>query len=282
MNVLVGVVAVAVAAAWATAVGRSALRRRQVRHEALVQVGLRQRRQADPEAEATVSRRVRQVALAVASAAVGVVLVGPVGVVFAGAPALVGAARTSRQRRKRAEALASGLAPALQLVVDNLRVGRDLVSALNEVATTVPDPMASVLASVVAEVRLGARVDEALLRQAEAEGDRHLAVVASGVGLHVEHGGNLVEILTSVVETIEEEDRLRRNIATITADGKMSGQVLLALPLVTLLAVSLLSPGYATPLVAEPLGRMMTLVALVLGVAGWLWLRRLSNMEVVG
>jgi tight adherence protein B len=187
-----------------------------------------------------------------------------------------------RAERARAKALAIELGPALQLVVDNLRVGRDLVSAMEEVAASAAPPVDEILSTVVAETQLGGRVDVVIARQAELEGDRHLRVVASAVGLHVEHGGNLVEILSSVVETIEEEDRLRRNIASLTADGRLSSSVLLALPVLTLIVVSVLSPGYATSLLTDPLGRIMSVVGLVLGVVGWAWLRRLANPDIIG
>jgi tight adherence protein B len=212
----------------------------------------------------------------------GAVTFGPLGVVLGLAPVLVVTTRRHRADARRAAQLAVELGPALQLVVDNLRVGRDLVSALAEVSETASEPVSSIFANVVAETRVGARVDVALRTQADSENDRHLRVVASAVGLHTEHGGNLVEILSSVVETIEEEDRLRRTIAAITADGRLSGQVLLALPIFSLIAVSVLSPGYALPLVTSPLGVMMSVAAVVLGVAGWFWLRTLSRPAVLG
>jgi tight adherence protein B len=186
-----------------------------------------------------------------------------------------------RADRQRSMALAASLAPALQLLVDNLRVGRDLVSALSEVSESADEPVASLFATVVSEVRLGARVDDAFVGVADAEGDRHLSVVASAVGLNIEFGGNLVEILGSVIESLEEEDRLRRDIDSLTADGRLSSSVLLALPVLTLIVVSVLSPGYAAPLINDPIGRLMSGAGVVLAVIGWTWLRALSSTEVV-
>jgi tight adherence protein B len=249
---------------------RAEATRQRVERRSLEQIGLRERPVAAPS---RVAFDRDQIALGGLSLVVAVAGAVPVGVVTF---------RRHRAERKRAEALAVELAPALQLVVDNLRVGRDLVTALAEVSTSAAEPVRSIFASVVAETRLGARVDVALSAQAEAEGDRHLSVVASAVGLHTEHGGNLVEILSSVVETIEEEDRLRRTIASVTADGRLSGQVLLALPVFSLISVSVLSPGYALPLVETPLGRLMSVAAVVLAVAGWAWLRALGRPAVLG
>lgn len=184
------------------------------------------------------------------------------------------------KKRRRSEELANQLGPALQLMIGHLRIGGNVLSSLAEVSEVSPDPLKSLLREVVAEARLGSPVEDVFQRIAEREGDRHLGIVASAIGLHARHGGSLVEILDSVTETIEEEDRLRRDIRSATADGRLSAMVLLAMPPLSLALVSLLSPGYASPLVTEPLGRAMSVVAVVLGVTGWRWLRILGNPKV--
>ena len=173
------------------------------------------------------------------------------------------------------------MGPAIQLIIGHLRIGRNVVAAVIEVADATPEPLGSILREVVAETRVGASIDEALQRVAEREDNRHLNVVASALGLQARHGGSLVEILETVVETIEEEDRLRRDIKALTADGRLSGIVLMAMPPVMLVLVSLFSPGYAAPLVQEPLGRAMSIVGVVLAFTGWRWLKVLGTPKVV-
>ena len=73
---------------------------------------------------------------------------------------------------------------------------------------------------------------------------------------------------SAVVETIEEEDRLRRDIKSLTADGRLSAKVLLAMPPAMLAIISVLSPGYATPLANTSFGRMLAMVGVVLGLVG--------------
>jgi tight adherence protein B len=91
----------------------------------------------------------------------------------------------------------------------------------------------------------------------------------------------LVEILGTVAETIEEEDRLRRDIASLTADGRISAQVLLAMPIIMFVVISILSPGYTSPLFNSSLGRMLSMSGIVLGTIGWMWLRSLSTPKVI-
>ena len=212
---------------------------------------------------------------------IGVAVVGPVGLVFAAAPVLVARSWSNRQRRRRQEALADELGPALQMIIGHLRIGRNASAALVEVAESCSGPLKEVLTEVVAEARLGSPLDEVLTSVSEREGNRHLGIVASAIGLHARHGGSLVEILDTVVETIEEEDRLRRDIKSLTADGRLSAKVLLAMPPAMLAIISVLSPGYATPLANTSFGRMLALVGVVLGLVGWQWLRHLATPKVV-
>lgn len=280
MNALAAIVLGSAAAVAMLGYRRFAIERH-VRRRSLEQIGL-----LEPVTEARRHvpldrHRLVLIAVGVVMGIALVLVIGPLGLLIGAAPLLIDSWMTKRARRRRTVALAAGLAPALQLLVDNLRVGRDLVSALTEVAKAADEPVASIFSTVVDEVRLGARVDAAFTQVADVERDRHLDVVASAIGLNAEFGGNLVEILSSVVESIEEEDRLRRDIDSLTADGRLSSTVLLVLPIITLVVVSLLSPGYATPLIGEPLGRAMSMVGVVLGAVGWFWLRRLSTPEVV-
>ena len=186
-----------------------------------------------------------------------------------------------RRARERSDLIGSELASALQLIVGQLRVGRGVLAAIAEVAETVPEPLGGILQEVVAEARIGTPIEEVLQRVADREGERHLGVVASALGLHFRHGGSLIEIMESVIETVEEEDRLHRDIRSLTADARLSAGVLLAMPPAMLLFVSVFSPGYSSPLINDPLGRVMSIVGVTLAFIGWRWLRYLGNPEVV-
>lgn len=281
MKALLAAVCFGSAAAVAMLAYRQFTNDRTIRQRSLEQLGLRGPVAKKTRPELGDRRTILLLGLGGIVAIFGVWMIGPLGLLLGAGPLVGDSMIKKRSARQRSAALAAGLAPALQLLVDNLRVGRDLVSALAEVSESADEPVASLFGTVVSEVRLGARVDDAFASVADSEGDRHLSVVASAVGLNIEFGGNLVEILGSVIESLEEEDRLRRDIDSLTADGRLSSTVLLALPVLTLIVVSVLSPGYASPLIDEPAGRLMSGAGVVLGLVGWMWLRALSNPEVV-
>ena len=186
-----------------------------------------------------------------------------------------------RRQRKRNAMISSQLAPALELIVGHLKIGRNIGAAIAEVTYSLSEPLQSIFVDAVEEARLGTPLSDSLQRFSDIEGNRHLGVVASAIGLQSKHGGSLVEILEAVHSTIEEEDRLQRDIQTLTADNRISAKVLLALPPATLVVVSLLNPGYASPLVSDSLGQRMSLVGITLAFVGWRWLKRLSTPEVV-
>ena len=281
MNTIVGAALFGGAAAMVVLLSRQFAGERRGRNRMLEQVGLREPEIASETRGAADRRKLLLIAASLMLGVAAFTVFGFIGLFLGAVPIGVDAWLTKRSARKREAALMAELAPALQLLVDNLRVGRDLTSALAEVAKASGEPVATIFETVVAESRLGTRVDRAFAEIAEREQNRHLEVVSSAIGLNVEFGGNLVEILGGVVESLEEEDRLRRDIDSVTADGRLSSKVLLALPPITLVVVSVMSPGYAKPLIETGGGRMMSMVGVLLAVAGWYWLRRLSDPDIV-
>jgi len=261
---------VAIALAWMIGTGT----RRRISRASRTQIGLE--RQVAPRQLPRVS--VKMVVAVIATALIAVALLGPIGILAGVFPPVVQRVVTSRRRRMRRAAVDAALGGVLQLLIDQLRVGRDLTGALQAVVDRADAPLDELLEKVLAEARLGVPIHEVLDEMASAESSRHLDVIASAIGLHAHHGGSLTEILTTVAESIDAEDSLRREVETLTADARLSAQVLLGLPVAALALLSLLSPGYATPLIATPVGQTMCMIAGVLGVAGWWWLRTLSRL----
>jgi tight adherence protein B len=166
------------------------------------------------------------------------------------------------------------------VVIGQLQVGRGVLAAIAEVASSTPAPLGEILTDAISEARLGTPIEEVFSVMATRENEPHLEILASALGLHARHGGSIVEIMQILVETIDEEESLQRDIRSLTADGRLSARVLLAMPPVSLGLISLMSPGYAAPLITEPLGRALTVLALCLGLFGWRWLTYLSRAQV--
>jgi tight adherence protein B len=184
-----------------------------------------------------------------------------------------------RARRQRT-LFADQLADNLQVVASALRAGHGFVGGFQSTVDDAPEPSRSELRRVLAEEQLGTPIEEALeiaVHRMESVDLRQVALVAS-VQRHT--GGNAAEVLDRVIDSIRERVAMRRLIRTLTAQGRMSGSIVSALPIVLVVAVSVLSPGFTAPLFNTTGGNIVLALAAALVVAGWLVIRRIVNFEV--
>jgi tight adherence protein B len=110
--------------------------------------------------------------------------------------------------------------------------------------------------------------------------NKDLAQVALVAALQRQTGGSTAEVLDRVVDTVRERQELRRLIKTLTAAGRMSRWVVTALPVVLLVAIALLNPGYLDPLFSHTSGRVLFVFATLLVVGGSLVIKRIVDIKV--
>ena len=276
----VAIVAFGAAAAWLIFWILEARAASQISAHARAQLGLRPDLLDQSRPKPTLSKSSqRRLLVGLTISAPAILIIGPAGVIVGVIPTLVARAVHKRSVQKRQRALDDALAPALQRIVDQLSVGRTMSSAIEASIEHASAPLDGIFRRVISDYNVGISIDESLSAIATEESNRHLDIIASALGLHAQHGGSLSDILIAVLESIEEEDRLRRDLLTLTADARLSANVLLAMPVGALVITSLLSPGYATPLIATSAGRIMSIGGVVLGSLGVFWLRRLAQPE---
>jgi tight adherence protein B len=102
--------------------------------------------------------------------------------------------------------------------------------------------------------------------------------VVQAIGIHREIGGNLAEVLDNVAATIRERDQVLRQVKTLTAEGRLSAYVLIALPVALAGIMWLINPGYVG-LLTSGVGLLLSGAAVVLLVVGALWFRKLCQLE---
>ena len=276
----VAIVAFGTAAAWLVSWAFELRAASHISAHARAQLGLRPDLSQEQRQRPTLSRSSqRMLLIGIVISLVAMLVIGPVGLVLGIAPQIVSRSISKRSARKRQSAIDDALAPALQRIVDQLSVGRTVSTAIESSIELTGAPLDGIFRRIISDHNVGIPIDVSLRDVANEESNHHLHVIASALGLHAQHGGSLTEILIAVLESIEEEDRLRRDLLTLTADARLSANVLLAMPVGALVITSLLSPGYATPLIATSAGRVMSLGGLVLGSIGVWWLRHLAQPE---
>ena len=224
--------------------------------------------------------------LLMTSAAVGVgwfaglVLGGVVVAILFGIIAVVTAWVLLRTRTtKRRTALDRQLPGLLQQLTSSLRAGYGIMQALDSVARESEEPMRSELRRVVHEVQLGRALTESLERMATRVGGQDFAWVVQAIEINHEVGGDLVEVLDSVASTIRARAHLRRQIKTLSAQGRLSARILVAMPFILAAVLSLINPGWLSPFFENTLGPVLLGVGAVLMVIGGIWMRRIVRLE---
>jgi tight adherence protein B len=205
----------------------------------------------------------------------GVLLaVVPVALVPLGTKGVIGFRRGRRQA-----AFADQLDDSLQLMASSLRAGHSLLRAVDAVSTEAAAPTSEEFARIVNETRVGRDLADALDEVAERMGSDDFRWVAQAIAIHREVGGNLAEVLDTVGHTIRERNAIRRQVKALSAEGKLSAIVLMALPfgIVAFLAVS--NPRYLSGFTEGLAGYVMITVAAVLLLVGALWLKKTVSIR---
>ena len=202
-----------------------------------------------------------------------------------GAPLAVGAGAlpllvVRRIRRQRTARFGEQLPDALDLVRSALQAGHGLLSAFAVVADTFADPIAQELRHVVEEVRLGLPLRDALANLVERVDEPNVPILVIGILVAQDVGGNLAEVIDNIAYTIRERAKVLREVTALTAQGRLSGGVLTALPFVVASVMYVFNRGYVAPLLETPEGRWMIAYGLVSIAIGHLMIRRIVRIEV--
>ncbi len=198
-------------------------------------------------------------------------------VVCLGSLPLLAAGVAARRRRRRFAADLPGL---LQLLAGAVRAGFPVSQALMGVSDELTGPVSDEFRRVASESGLGRPLPESLSALAERMGSDDVAWVGMAIELHQHAGGNLAEVLDTVAHTITQRERLRAEVATLTAEGRISALVLGLLPPLLTGVITVVNPGYVASLLDEPLGLAMVVGAAVAMVVGFVWMHRIVGIDV--
>lgn len=168
----------------------------------------------------------------------------------------------------------------LLLMSGALKAGHSIQQAMAAVGEDAKPPASDEFRRANAEIRLGATLDDALQAMAKRVNFVDFDWTILAIQIQREVGGNLAEILEIISETIRERDRLRREIKTLTAEGRISGIVLGILPIAMAAMLQTTSPEYLRPLYTTTTGWMMIGISGALMAVGVLWMRKIIRIEV--
>ena len=198
------------------------------------------------------------------------------GAIFASIPLLY----VRIKRARRMQAFTEQLPDVLTLLVGSLRAGHGLSQALEMLVEEIQPPARVEFQRVMRAVGLGAPIQGALQDMARRVGSDDLDLVVVAITAQYEMGGNLAETLDTIGETVRDRINLLREVRVLTAQQRATGYILAALPVVTGLAIFLVSPDYMRGLFEPGWVRLIPVAAVVLQLIGFLIMRRIVDIEV--
>lgn len=193
----------------------------------------------------------------------------------------------NRRKSSRLKAFNARLADTIVLIANSLRAGSSFLQSIEMVVRESQPPISTEFNRVVREVNLGLPFEQALNNLVRRVRSDDLELMTTAINIQHQVGGNLAEILDSIAFTIRERVRIKGEIRTLTAQGRMSGYVVGFLPIGLLAIISAIAPQFVGPMFEKPpeafglpLGVcLLALGGIMMGI-GFLFIRRIVNIEV--
>lgn len=185
-----------------------------------------------------------------------------------------------RRQAARRKIFSDQLPDAITLISNSLKTGYSFLQSIDLVSREMSPPISDEFSKVLQEIKLGIPFEDAVERMVEKADNEDLDLVMTSVNIQREVGGNLSEILDKISHTIRERIRIRGQLQTLTAQGRLSGMILCMLPPALGLFLFLVNQDYILLLFHHPAGRVMTGFAVLSQVAGILLIRKIIDIRI--
>jgi tight adherence protein B len=185
-----------------------------------------------------------------------------------------------RARTKRLNKLEEQFPEALEFLARSMRAGHAFTISLEMLGEELPEPLGQEFRTLFNEQNLGAALEVALTNLTNRVPLLDMRFFSSSVLLQKQTGGNLAEILTRLAEVIRERFRLKGQVKAASAHGRLTATILMLMPIFTMLALLVVSPGYLQGMAKDPDGRYLIGFAILGQILGNYFIRRIINIKV--
>jgi tight adherence protein B len=185
-----------------------------------------------------------------------------------------------RRRKKRMNKLVEQLPDVFEMLAQALRAGHSLASGMQLISKQLPDPAGTEFGRVFHEQNLGLKIEDALRNLAARTNVMDVKFFVTAVLIQRQTGGDLAEVLDKLGDVIRDRIQLFGMVKALTAEGRLSGYVLLALPPLVFMVMQVVNQDYAAMLTDTPEGRMMLTVAVIMQLMGWAMIKKIINIKV--
>lgn len=163
---------------------------------------------------------------------------------------------------------------------NSLKAGMTLQQAMQLIATEFKAPASEQFKIAIREVQLGATVEDALKHLEERVNNEDFKIVVNAVEILRQTGGNMVETLENVTDTLKTRKRVEGKIKSLTAQGRFAAIILCTMPFIMALLLYFLSRDYIEPLFTTLLGNIILTIVLLLVSTGWVLIQKIITIEV--
>jgi tight adherence protein B len=181
---------------------------------------------------------------------------------------------------QRIKKIDNQLVDALILISNSLKSGYSFMQGMELVAEEAPHPISSEFRRMLRETNLGYPVEQALDGLSERVPSEDLDLVVTVIKIQRQIGGNLSEILDKIVHTIRERIRIKGEINTLTAQGKLQGIILTLMPPAMAIGIYMMNPDFMMPLFTTLMGKMMLGAAFILQAIGGFFIKKIVEIKV--
>ncbi|MRH44304.1 hypothetical protein GH741_16800 [Aquibacillus halophilus] len=186
----------------------------------------------------------------------------------------------AKKRKKRLNLLTYQLVETLGTMANSMRAGFSFMQAMQLVAKEMPDPIGPEFDRVVREANLGVPLDDVFKDLLIRLPNKELEVVVQGLLAQRQSGGNVVQLLETMEETIRGRIRVLDELRTLTSQGKMSSWIITLLPVVLAIYMYFASPDYFGPMLDHPLGILTLCFSGLFIIIGWFVIQKIIQIEV--
>ena len=181
---------------------------------------------------------------------------------------------------RREASFTNQLGDCLMMVANVMRAGFSFLQAMELISKEMEPPISEEFKHVMRDISLGASVERALEDMDKRVGSPDFSLVVTAVLIQQQVGGDLARILDTISDTIQDRIRMRREVKTLTTQGRVSGWILVALPVALGLLLHVMVPGYMDILFEKRLGQMAIVAAIVMEVIGFFIIQRIVDIDV--
>ena len=181
---------------------------------------------------------------------------------------------------RRATAFTNQLGDCLMMVANALRAGFSFLQAMDMISKEMEPPISDEFMHVMRDIGVGATVERALDDMDKRVGSPDFSLVVTAVLIQQQVGGDLARILDTISDTIQDRIRMRREVKTLTTQGRMSGWGMILTPIALALFMLSSDPNYLDPLFKNPIGQIILIATIIMEIIGAIIIKRIVDIEV--